>query len=372
MPFTQQLTFTQNKLSALFEGDRALMLTRRFQANSTFLRGAPLGETTTGVNEVQTLTITGTPTGGTFRLTFQGIQTAAIAHNASAATVQAALEALISIGTGNVACTGGALPGTAVVITFQGSLAAAPQQLVTFDTTANLLTGGTAPTGAVASTTKGVAAGALKAWVGDLVTPPAIPTVSAVAGGTVFGDGTITTPFVVTVTFFNESGETTPSPAAQALVAGANRTIRVAAYNSVAASIQGARYYVNGAFAAQTLVAAGNIAQTDIATLSATAGQAAPEINRCFATRDGSHVLRGFALLDIATDAEGRVTYGQVNTGMEQNQEVTEAPYYAQGFFRVGDLAGITATNGTQLDRFGRFIAGTHLTSEGIYRLGLV
>jgi hypothetical protein len=46
------------------------------------------------VNEVQRITITGTPTGGTFTLTFQGNTTAPIAYNASAATVVAALEAL--------------------------------------------------------------------------------------------------------------------------------------------------------------------------------------------------------------------------------------------------------------------------------------
>lgn len=45
-------------------------------------------------------------TGGTFTLTFRSQTTSAIAYNASPATVQAALEALSSIGTGNVICTG--------------------------------------------------------------------------------------------------------------------------------------------------------------------------------------------------------------------------------------------------------------------------
>jgi hypothetical protein len=71
-----------------------------------------------GTSEVQTITITGTPTGGTFTLTFAGATTSAIAYNASAATVQTALEALSTIGSGNVLCAGGALPGAAVTATF--------------------------------------------------------------------------------------------------------------------------------------------------------------------------------------------------------------------------------------------------------------
>ena len=374
MPFTEQYIYTLNKLSPFLIPEIAYTLSRRFQASQTILKGQPVGLVTTAANAVQTLTITGTPTGGTFRLSFMGIKTAPIAFNASAFAVQAALEAIISIGTGGVVCGGVALPGTPVTITFSGTnFAGLPQALVVFETGAadNLLTGGTTPTGSVANTTTGVQAGAMKAWVGDLITPPIIPSVSVVAGGTVFGDGTITTPYTVTVTFFNEAGETTPSPAAQALVATTNRTIRVAAYNSVNANIQGARYYVNGAFAGQTLVSGGNIAQTDLTGFSATAGQAAPEINGCFATRDGSHFMRGIALCDIYTDAEGRVTLGRVNTGMEQGQELTEGPMYVSGVFRIGDLNGITASNGPQMNRFGRFWSGDWNVTEGIYRFGV-
>ncbi|MEQ1761560.1 MAG: hypothetical protein ABL984_00305 [Pyrinomonadaceae bacterium] len=109
-----------------------------------------------GTNEVQTLTITGTPTGGTFRLTFNGVETANIAYNAAAAAVQAALEAISSIGAGNVLCAGGALPGTPVTITFQGALAAEPVNAITVTTAA--FTGGSSPAGAIAETTPGVRA----------------------------------------------------------------------------------------------------------------------------------------------------------------------------------------------------------------------
>lgn len=61
-----------------------------------------------GRNEKQRVTIPGTATGGTFTLTFDGQTTGAIAYNASAATVDAALEALSNIAAGDVTVTGNA------------------------------------------------------------------------------------------------------------------------------------------------------------------------------------------------------------------------------------------------------------------------
>src|SRR3954462_12938533 len=90
--------------------------------------------TGTPANEVQTLTITGTPTGGTFRLSFRGVTTATIAYNATAAAVQAALEAISTVGTGNVTGTGGPLPGTGVVLTFVGQLAGQNVPLLAINT----------------------------------------------------------------------------------------------------------------------------------------------------------------------------------------------------------------------------------------------
>jgi hypothetical protein len=68
---------------------------------------------TAGTSEVQTLTIGGTPTGGTFQLAFEGLITAAIPwSNVNAtliAAIDSALEALPSIGTGNIATAAGTL-----------------------------------------------------------------------------------------------------------------------------------------------------------------------------------------------------------------------------------------------------------------------
>jgi hypothetical protein len=106
-----------------------------------------------GSNEVQRITITGTPTGGTFTLTYSAQTTSAIPYNATAAQVQTALEALSNIGVGDVVVTGGPLPATAVTITFVGLLGATDAAAITATGT---FTGGTTPTATGTTITPGV------------------------------------------------------------------------------------------------------------------------------------------------------------------------------------------------------------------------
>ncbi len=73
-----------------------------------------------GEDEVVTLTVEGSPTGGTFTLTYDEEETSAIAYNATPATVQEALEALSTIGAGNARVTGTA--GVSYTVTFVGDL----------------------------------------------------------------------------------------------------------------------------------------------------------------------------------------------------------------------------------------------------------
>lgn len=103
------------------------------------------------VSEVQTVTITGDPTGGTFTLTYSGQTTPAIAYNAIAGDVEAFLIGLSNIGPEDVTVTGGPGPGTPYVVTFRAGLGNVAQM------TANgaALTGGTAPAVNVVTTTPG-------------------------------------------------------------------------------------------------------------------------------------------------------------------------------------------------------------------------
>jgi hypothetical protein len=103
------------------------------------------------VSEVQTVTITGDPTGGTFTLTYAGQTTAGIAFNANAAAVQAALEALSNLAPGDVTVGGGPGPATPYTVTFRAALG----NVVQMTASAAGLTGGTAPAVGVVTTTPG-------------------------------------------------------------------------------------------------------------------------------------------------------------------------------------------------------------------------
>lgn len=95
---------------------------------------------------VQTLTISGSPTGGSFTLTYSGQTTAAIAYNASAAAVESAIQALSNIGTGMARVSGGPGPSSAWTVVLY---VASPVAFTHTDS----FTGGTTPALAVADST---------------------------------------------------------------------------------------------------------------------------------------------------------------------------------------------------------------------------
>lgn len=137
------------------------------QGRNVMKSGIPLGKVTaSGLyapysgprSEVQTVTITGGPTGGSYTLTFSGQTTAAIPYNATAAQVKTALEALSNVEVGDVAVSGGPHPGTAVVVTFGGQYLG--EDVAQMTASGASLTGGTSPAVAVATTTAGGGASA--------------------------------------------------------------------------------------------------------------------------------------------------------------------------------------------------------------------
>lgn len=106
-----------------------------------------------GTNDVQTLGHTGTISGGTFTLTYGAQTTAPIPWNATAGQIQAALAALSTIGDyTDVIVTGGPMPLTNVVVTFDGALNGA----VTAITATSTSLTGTTPVVTVTHTTTGV------------------------------------------------------------------------------------------------------------------------------------------------------------------------------------------------------------------------
>lgn len=181
------LTFTENEALTQLNGRGQPCVS--YQAADTLLNGVldPIqfcapdpnlfkfligGATILTPSEVQTVTITGTPTGGNFTLEFSGQETANIAWNAAASAVQAALEALSNITPGDVVCAGGPLPGTAVTCTFGGQYAGTDVALMVEDDAG--LTGGTAPAVTVTTTTPGGSGNAI-GWRAPEVNTTPVP-----------------------------------------------------------------------------------------------------------------------------------------------------------------------------------------------------
>ncbi len=137
-------------------------------ANVFQIHGAP----SNGTNCIQTLTFGATITSGTFKLTFQGATTAPITWSATDATlvanIDAALEALGTIGTAGVTTAAGTISsgvnGT-ITVTFTGNQA---KLLVGVMTVTNSLVGA-AHTLTCAITTAGVTADGRSAGVGALL-----------------------------------------------------------------------------------------------------------------------------------------------------------------------------------------------------------
>lgn len=162
MPNLPITTFGADVLQPWSQPDLARTLAVNLEAG-TYAKGTIVGEVVnaSAQNEQQTLTTAGTVTGGTFTLTLDGITTAPIVWNATAAQVVAALTA--AFGAAIATASGGALPATPVVLTFINEYAARDVALLVVG---NSLTGTGGPGLTPSETAKGRAAsGTFKAYV---------------------------------------------------------------------------------------------------------------------------------------------------------------------------------------------------------------
>ena len=148
---TTTLTYT-NTLQARYPKD-VRTLGVRLPGGLNLTAGTILGEQNIVTrNAVQTVTISGSPTGGTFTLTTtDGQTTGPVAYNITTANLLAALQALL--GTSSVASVTGTA-GTSYVITFSGDWG--NRNISTLVAT-SALTGGTTPAATCATTTVGSA-----------------------------------------------------------------------------------------------------------------------------------------------------------------------------------------------------------------------
>jgi hypothetical protein len=143
-PFQAVLTDVKHSFDVTFLESNPAVLGLYYRTGTT---PTPTGA---GTNEVQTIAISGSPTGGTFSLTYGGQTTAPLAYNAATSAVQTALQGLSSIGASNVTVTGTA--GVSYVVTFVAALAATNVPNIV---AVGAFTGGTTPAVTVTATTGG-------------------------------------------------------------------------------------------------------------------------------------------------------------------------------------------------------------------------
>lgn len=118
---------------------------------------ASAGAPTAAVNEVQTITPSDVPAAGTFILNFEGHRTAALAFNAAAAVVEAALNGLGSIGAAGCSVTLGGGPPQLYTVTFDGgNMAGRALPLITVESNSVVNAGAAAVTMTVAESVTGV------------------------------------------------------------------------------------------------------------------------------------------------------------------------------------------------------------------------
>lgn len=136
----------------------------RLQETGVFLESA-LSEGVSTVypdRRVQTVTLSGSPTGGTFTIKIDGAETTPLAYNAAASAIQTAVEALPNVDPGDITVSGSG-PWT---FTFVGTLPGGTgPHWVTGDTGG--LTGGTNPT-ITASTATNIAGAYLRTYKGGV------------------------------------------------------------------------------------------------------------------------------------------------------------------------------------------------------------
>jgi len=347
MPSAPNRVFGMNGIVPLYP-DRCRLKQVKLPANVTYPKGTILGELT-GNNDVQTVTITGTPVGGTFTLTWNGQTTAAIAYNATAAQVQSALAALSNV-------------------------TSAAQQTVTLGGSP---TGGTFTLGYAGSYTAPIAYNATAAAVQS-----ALQNVDTIGSGNVTVSGSAGGPYTLTFAG-NLAGIFIPALGADAsgLVPKPGATVTVAVVTPGGGSSANVAC-TGGPFPGTAVVvtfqgALGNASQPVMTHTDSFTGGSSPAASvahtttgaagtpgtfaQCLAANtDGSQVPKAILEFDCATDGSGNITIGAQSGGGIWGETVPTCPVFLSGSFKTQDLNGLTDAIVAQVGRYlyGNIAAG--------------
>jgi hypothetical protein len=297
--------------------------------------------TAAAVTATYTITFSGSPTAGSFQLSYRGFATNNIAFSSTAATmrenIRKALIDLPGCKDGDFAVTGNG-PYT---ITAAGELAGLPITAITVASQA--ITGGTV---AAAAGVAGVAGGRYAVANETKVADPLANAVSYSSAGTgTFAAG----PIYVQHTWETATGETLPSPAVKVTMT-ANQALRYAAITAgntpdeaVALNV-----YISGIRVARVAVAtpgaAGNVVTGDITdynTATGADGKRLPSENLAFIMADGTHKASAIARYDFMSDHRGNVILGSDDKAGTPSDSID---CWLGGVFEASKIFGLTAT----------------------------
>jgi hypothetical protein len=342
MPTSALRTYANNyRLQPYVDPEHARTRSVKLPASISYTKGTVLGETFGG-NEIQTIVVDAT--GGTFTITYAGDTTTALDFDATAAEVEAALEALDAVGSGNVSVVARSTRYT----------------LTHTDGT----DGGTF---ALRVTIGGVSANTTAlAWnvaAADIDT--ALEALDNAPAGSFTVSGSDGGPY--TITFLPTIGEVGLEVVNDLTTDGG-----VFEGGVVLANLANGAYIVTfqndlgagnvGAMTTDATLLTGGAGTATVATPTAgSAGTAGTFRAYDPAGSDGRQIARCILEYDVETDSSGNVTL----FSSEHGETYASAPAYFCGTFATADLVGLDDAAVAQL---GRLITGT--VAQGVLRMG--
>jgi hypothetical protein len=367
MPSTDTATYKSSEnLDPVILPERAIMAPVRLGASLSLAAASPLG-LQLGNNEIQRIAISGGPAGGGLTVTFGGQTSASIAYNATADLIRQRLEAMSSIGAGNVKVTGGPLPNYEVYVEFVGDLGLAN---VAAMTTTDSLTGGSSPASAVTTLVAGVAGDGLYYQCAKtlLAAPTAAPAGTPGSGGA-FAAGD----YLLAYSYANPSGESALSPTVSVTLTS-NQKITTTALGALPAGATHVNWYVStgltGANNVLRRITSNDGTAIDITRVPPpSAPSPPPQVGNATVAYNGTQICARLLRRKTATDSSGYATYGSVaGTGDNHSNSRLTVEAWRSGHFALSDLPLLTPEMLSDLS--GRFHTGGWGQSTAIVSVG--
>ena len=338
MPASASVAYKGSEnLDPIIFPEKAIQAPVRLGVSLALAAAAPLGMQL-GNNEIQCITITGAPAGGGFTVTLGGVTSDSIAYNATADLVRQRLEAMSSIGEGNVRVWGGQFPTYEVYVEFIGDLGLTNVAALT---TTDSFSGGSSPASAVTTLVAGVAGdGLYYACSKTKLAIGAAPTGTAGSGGAlVAGD------YSIGYTFANPSGESALSPVV-VKAATSNQKITMDAV-ALASGAQWINWYVSVGPDNPTMrrLTSNDGSSFDVLRAPSPNAPLPPEsmTGTGFVAYNGTQICARLLRRKTATDSSGYATYGSVaGTGDNGSNARLTVEAWRHGFFALSDLPLLT------------------------------